>query len=180
MSFPCSRERERFSLDDPKAGRKLAENLDARKVRVDFAELCMHFDCVEPEDKIRLHAKLAEWVLDRLIVEADRRLYCRPALSGKQVTIRKERRVMRNRRPRGSVELDRHVALLLDFVRAQKADVTTKMMVEEGKRMGLEPSRTEYLIDILRTKKQIFRQGIGLYRAREDEAPAPLSVSSVV
>ena len=45
MSYHDAPEHARFSLDDPEAGRKLAENLDARTVRLAFSEVCMHFEC---------------------------------------------------------------------------------------------------------------------------------------
>jgi len=82
MAFIESREKERFSLDDPEAARKLVENLDARKVRLAFSELCWHFRCTDYDEKMRLRAFLIELDSQGLVLEVLPNLYCRPALSG--------------------------------------------------------------------------------------------------
>lgn len=82
MAFTESREKERFSLDDPEAGRKLVENLDARKVRLAFSEICWHFRCTEYDEKMRLRNFLIGLDSQGLVLEVLPNLYCRPALSG--------------------------------------------------------------------------------------------------
>ncbi len=81
MSFFRSPEEEIFSLDDPEAGRKLAKNLDKRKVRLDFSELCAHFQCGTYEEKSRLRNFLIALDAQDILVEVMPNLYCRPALT---------------------------------------------------------------------------------------------------
>jgi len=72
---------ERFSLDDPDAGRKFVENLDRRKVRLAFSEACAQFACETPEDKEKLRSFLLGMEMDGLIVEVLSNLYCRPDMT---------------------------------------------------------------------------------------------------
>lgn len=106
MAFIESRETERFSLDDPEAARKLVENLDARKVRLAFSEMCWHFRCTDYDEKMRLRNFLIELDSQGLVLEVLPNLYCRPALSGGRSdaeSVRKAaKKIARIRRPRRS------------------------------------------------------------------------------
>lgn len=78
-----------FSWDDPEAGRKLVENLDRRRVRLQVIEFCWHFGIPTPDGMDRLRAKA---FLDDLcrrgeLVEPVSGLYCRPDMTGGRASV---------------------------------------------------------------------------------------------
>lgn len=169
-------ERERFSLDDPEAGRKLAANLDARKVRLAFSELCWHFRCDGLEDKILLRALLETLKSEGTIVEPELKLFCRPALAHgaigpkRRKAIAKLKRIVR--RAGDTSVRDGQAAALLAFIGA-RGEASVASLKEEAARLGFPDGRVSYIIQHLRETTKIEKVSYGVYRLPA-EAQAPL------
>jgi len=83
LEYESLRRLGRFSLDDPEAGRKLIENLDRRRVRLQVIEMCWHFGYPFPGNEVRSRVKA---FLDGLcakgeLVQPAGGLYCRPDMT---------------------------------------------------------------------------------------------------
>lgn len=182
MAFTSSPAQQRFSLDDPEAGRKLLANFDARKVRLDFADLCWHFRAESYDDKMRLLALLAKLKEDGTLLEAAPRLYCRPSLRGGLSDEEKEPKPApkkeRSEKPRGRTwgpkdpeRTAREAAQLMAFAAANGPSIRSAQFIEEGKRLGLEAKRIPYLLTHLRAKSKLRSNGYGTYTLVTDGAP---------
>jgi hypothetical protein len=172
---PHVRALERFSLDDPDAGRKLAANLDARKVRLAFSELCRHFGCDDVGERARLRAFLETLKADGTLVEPELKLFCRPALAHgatgpkRRKAIAEAKRLAR--RMKDTALRDAEAGAILAFMRGQGGRASRAQVIEEAARLGLPLGRATYLIQHLREIAAIESVSHGVYRLRED-APA--------
>jgi hypothetical protein len=81
--YQCLRKLGSFSIDDPEAGRKLVENLDHRRVRVQVIEVCWHFGFKSPDglDRMRIKAFLDDLCARGEMVQPIAGLYCRPDMT---------------------------------------------------------------------------------------------------
>jgi len=159
----------RFSLDDPDAGRKLVENLDVRKVRLAFSELCWHFRCEDYDEKMRLRAFLLDLSMTGEIVEVLSNLYCRPSLTGgsssssaRRKAIKHLRTTARRARKTASTRDDEAKALYA-FAAAQGEGVARQALLVEGARLGLNEGRVTYIIQRLRAAGALQSSGYGVY-----------------
>ena len=169
-------ENERFSLDDPEAGRKLAANLDARKVRLAFSELCRHFGCDDLEDKLRLRALLETLKADGTLVEPEVKLFCRPALARGATGAARRKAVAKAKRHFRRVKdvslRDAQVASLLAFIR-ERGEAPVSAMKEEAARLAFPDGRLNYLIQHMRETSKIERVSYGTYRLAPEPAEPP-------
>ena len=172
MAFTSAPEKERFSLDDPDAGRKLIGNLDVRKVRLVFSELCWHFRCEDHDEKMRLRAFLLDLSMTGEIVEVLPNLYCRPSLTGgssdpaaRRKAIKQLRKTtMTARRGRKAASTrDEEAKSLHAFAAAQGERVARSALVAEGARIGLNQGRVSYLIQHLRETGALQSSRYGVY-----------------
>lgn len=161
-------ERERFSLDDPEAGRKLLANLDARKVRLAFSELCWHFRCDDIEDRIRLRTLLETLKSDNALIEPELKLYCRPALahgatgSAHRKALAKAKRHFR-RRAQEVAACTAQAAALLAFI-STRGETTAASLKEEATRLAFPDGRVNGIIRHLHKTSKIERVSYGTYR----------------
>lgn len=191
-------EKERFSLDDPDAGRKLIENLDRRRVRLAFSELCWHFRCYDYDEKMRLRSFLLNLEIDGSIVEVLSNLYCRPALTGgtsDAESVAKAEKLLRAAaspkrkaasapdragRPKPVKDVakrDREAKLLLDFIVARGGTAAASELTAEGERLGFTRNRTAYLIVCLKTSGALESHAYGRYRAASGPLPEASAAS---
>jgi len=87
--YQCLRKLGSFSIDDPEAGRKLIENLDSRRVRVQIIEVCWHFGFSSPDglDRMRIKTFLDDLCARGELVQAVAGLYCRPDMTGGRASV---------------------------------------------------------------------------------------------
>jgi len=174
MKTAVALERERFSLDDPEAGRKLVANLDARKVRLVFSELCWHFQCESYYQKERLRAFLLELSMDGEVLEVLPNLYCRPALAhgSSGATLEKAaKKIKRIRRASITTERDADAKALLDFAAAHGPVVTTAVLNTEAERLGWRKGRIGYIIQHLRTQGWLRTRSYATYDVHPPTVP---------
>ncbi|HTK59771.1 MAG TPA: hypothetical protein VL283_01055 [Candidatus Baltobacteraceae bacterium] len=89
LEYESLRRLGRFSLDDPEAGRKLVENLDRRRVRIQVVEMCWHFGYPFPSEAVRSRVKA---FLDGLCAKGEMvqpvgGLYCRPDMTSGSASV---------------------------------------------------------------------------------------------
>lgn len=177
MAFIAAPEYERFSLDDPEAGRKLIENLDRRKVRLAFSELCWHFRCDDYDERSRLREFLRGLHDARLVIEVLPHLFCRPALAhgatghARRKAVAKAKRHFRRIVKDASLR-DAQVAALLAFIGA-RGEASVASLKAEAARLAFPDGRASYLIQHMRETSKIEKVSYGTYRLPSDPEPAP-------
>lgn len=87
--YQCLRKLGSFSIDDPEAGRKLVENLDRRRVRLQVIEACWHFGFKSPDglDRMRVKAFLDGLCRRGELVKVAGGLYCRPDMTAGRASV---------------------------------------------------------------------------------------------
>lgn len=167
MTYVFAPEHERFSLDDPEAGRKLVENLDRRKVRLAFSELCWHFDADGYDERARLRVLLEALKVDGVLVEPEQKLFCRPALAHGQSGTNRRKAIAQvkrlARRMKDTSARDGQAAAILAFI-GTRGQATVASMKDEAARLGFPDGRINYLIQHMRETSRIEKVAYGTYR----------------